>query len=149
MVEHVRKAIRAAAKTDLTGLATTGANVFTSRVAPLDATEMPGMFVMLRDERAEWDAVQGKIARIGNLVIEAWDEGGDGLEDKLDRIAAEVEAKIYSRSGALYAMLMNIDAPTTQIALPAGDDASRRIGIIRILFPVTYRTQELDPTTIV
>lgn len=149
MVEHVRKAIRAAAVTDLTGLATTGANVFTSRTAPLSSAEMPGMFVMLRDERAEWDVVQGKIARTGDLIVEAWAEGGNGLEDKLDRIAAEVEAKIYSRSGTLYVQLMNIDAPTTQLDLPAGDDVSRRIGIIRIRFPVTYRTQELDPTTIV
>lgn len=149
MVEHVRKAIRAAAKTDLTGLTTTGANVFTSRTSPLASTEMPGLYVMLRDEQADWDAGQGMIARTGNLVIEAWSEGGDGLEDKLDRIAAEVEAKIYSRSGTLYAQLMNIGPPATQIELPAGDDASRRIGIIRILFPVTYRTQELDPTQLV
>lgn len=148
MVEHVRKAIRAAAKTDLTGLVTTGANVFTSRTSPLASTEMPGMYVMLRDEISDWD-VAGTIARTGDLIVEAWAEGGDGLEDKLDRIAAEVEAKIYAAAGTLMALLMNIGPPTTQMELPAGDDASRRIGIIRMRFPVTYRTQELDPTTIV
>lgn len=149
MVKHVREAIRDAAVTDLTGLTTTGSRVFTSRVRPLDSGEMPGLFVMLRDERSDWDAVQGKIARTGSLVVEAWAEGGDGLEDKLDSIAAEVEAALYKASGALMAKLMNIDTPTTQIDLPAGDDSSRRAGILRILFPVTYRTQATDPTTIV
>lgn len=148
MVDHARKLVRVAAVTDLTGLTTTGANVFTSRVSPLTESEMPGMFVMLRDESADWDAI-GTIARTGQLVVEAWAVGGDGLEDKLDTIAAEVEAKIYARDGELAELLMNIGAPRTQIDLPAGDDSSRRHGIIRILFPVTYRTAETDPTTIV
>ena len=145
---HARQTVRAAAVTDLTGLTTTGSNVFTSRVSPLESTEMPGWYVMLRDENSDWDA-SGTFARTGDLVLEGWAEGGDGLEDKLDTMPAEAEAALYGSSGTLKAQLMNIDTPRTQIELPSGDDASRRIGKIRILIPVTYRTGETDPTTIV
>lgn len=147
--KHARQLVREAAVADLTGLATTGANVFTSRVSPLLETEMPGLYVMLRDERADFDGqALGMVARTGNLVIEAWAQGGDGLEDKLDTIAAEVETAIYGATPELAGLLMNIGAPTTQVDLPAGDENSRRTGIIRILFPVVYRTALTDPTTI-
>lgn len=144
---HARQLIREAAVTDLTGLTTTGANVFTSRLSPLEEREMPGMYVMLRDEEGDWDAA-GTIARSGQLIVEAWAQGGDGLEDKLDTIAAEVEATIYAASGALAALLQNIGTPRTQVDIPQAE-AARRTGVIRILFPVVYRTAEADPTTIV
>lgn len=148
MVDHVRQQVRDAAVTDLTGLTTTGANVFTSRVSPLGESEMPGMYVMLRDEDSDWDAM-GTIARTGKLVVEAWAQGGDGLEDKLDTISAEVEAALYASGSALKAKLMNWGTPTTQIDIPQGDDGARRTGIVRILIPVVYRTAEAAPTAIV
>lgn len=149
MAIHARQLVREAAVADLTGLTTTGANVFTSRVSPLLESEMPGMFVMLRDERADLEGqALGTVARTGNLVIEAWAQGGDGLEDLLDTIAAEVETAIYGDTPELGGLLMNIGAPTTQTDLPASDENSRRTGIIRILFPVVYRTALSDPTTI-
>lgn len=147
--KHARRQVREAAVADLTGLATTGSNVFTSRVSPLSESEMPGMYVMLRDERADIEGqALGKVARTGNLVIEAWAQGGEGLEDTLDGIAAEVETAIYGATPQLSGVLQNIGAPTTQVDLPASDDNSRRTGIIRILFPVVYRTALSDPTTI-
>lgn len=150
-MSHVRQQIREAAVADLTGLATTGDNVFTSRVTPLGSGEMPGMFVMLRDEQAglEGESI-GRMTRRGQLVIEAWAEGGDGLEDTLDTIAAEVEGAIYAADGELLGKLLNIEAPTTQIDLPDDDRGSkRRIGVVRILVPVTYRTAIEDPTCLI
>jgi hypothetical protein len=149
MVDHVRKAIRTAAKTALTGLTTTGVNVFTSRVSKLTEGEMPGWYVMLRDERGDDDGRLSAFERSGQLVIEGWAAGGDGLEDKLDTMAAEAETAIYTNA-ALMALLVNFGAPMTQIEMPQPDDeGALRIGKIRILFPVTYRTAITDPTTIV
>lgn len=149
MADHARQQIREAAVTDLGGLVTTGSNVFTARVAPLSAAEMPGLKVMLRDETAEWDAT-GTLARTGRLVIEGWAQGGDGLEDTLDTIAAEVEAAIYGAGGGALALLMNIGPPTTSIDLPEpAEGLARRTGVVRMLFPVVYRTAEDDPTDIV
>lgn len=150
MADHVRKAIRTAAVTDLTGLATTGSNVFTNRVSPLAESEMPGMYVMLRDERTSWNEAIGTIARTGNLVIEAWARGGDGLEDKLDTIAAEVEATLLDAASTLRGKIIDFEPPTTQLDLPEPEGGgTQRTGILRILFPVTYRTAIGDPTTIV
>lgn len=147
MVEHVRKAIRAAAVSDLTGLATTGANVFTSRLSPLEAVEMPGWYVMLRDETADEDTLS-TYARTGRLVIEGWALANDDIEDLLDRMAAEAEAAIYDPAGTLLPLLQNYGPPTTQLETPQPDvGVGEGIGKVRIMFPVTYRTAIADPTT--
>lgn len=148
MADHARQQVREAAVTDLTGLVTTGSNVFTARVAPLGEAQMPGLKVMLRDETADWDAT-GTLARTGRLVIEGWAQGGDGLEDTLDTIAAEVEAAIYGGT-ELLALLMNLGAPTTSIDLPeTAEGMARRTGVVRMMFPLIYRTAEGDATDIV
>lgn len=149
MADHVRKSIRHAAVADLTGLATTGTNVFTSRVSPLDRGEIPGWYVMLRDEDASEEETIGRFARVGQLVLEGWAIGGDGLEDKLDRMAAEAEAALFDVDSTLMALLINFGPPRTQIDMPGAEESAERIGKVRILIPVTYRTAIADPTTII
>ena len=149
MPDHVRKQVRAAAVSDLTGLATTGANVFNARVKPIREQDMPCLNVFLLDENSDWDA-QGTMVRTGDLVIEGRTQGGDDLFDLLDAIAAEVETAIYAETPELEGLLHNIGTPRTQIELQdTQQGADRRTGIIRILFPVQYRTGQKDPTTIV
>lgn len=144
MTNHIRRQVREAAVADLTGLPTTGANVFTSRVAPLTADEMPGIIVAIHGESSNWDAI-GTLARTGQLVVEGWLLGG---ENELDQVAAEVEAKLYGATPALNALLMNIGAPTTALELPEpGEGGARKLARIQMLFPVTYRTPQGDPTT--
>lgn len=149
--EHARQLVREAAVSDLADLPTTGTNVFTSRVSPLRPAEMPGLKVALREESSDFDTVgpSPKLQRTGRLLVEGWAQGGDGLEDKLDRMGAEVEAKIYAPGGALDPVLMNIGAVITSIDLPEPEEGNaRRTGVIRMLFPVVYRTATDDPTTI-
>lgn len=149
MPDHARKQIRAAAVSDLTGLSTTGANVFNARVKPIREQDMPCLNVFLLDENSDWDA-QGTMLRTGDLVIEGRTQGGDDLFDMLDVIAAEVETAIYAETPALSELLHNIGTPRTQIELQdTQQGADRRTGIIRILFPVQYRTSQSDPTTLV
>lgn len=150
MPDHIRKQVRDAAVADLTGLATTGANVFTARVASLTSAEMPGLVVMLRAETSQHDTMSPgpTIARDGRLVVEGRAQGGDGLEDTLDQIAVEVETQIYTTAEALDLLLMNIGTPTTEIELlEPSEGVAQRTGVIRMLFPVTYRTPLADPTT--
>lgn len=144
---HIRKQVRDAARADLLGLPTTGANVFSGRVSPIDKGEMPCLNTFILDENAEWDTVPN-IARTGRLVIEGRAQANDDLLDTLDQIAAEVEAKLYGATASLDLLLQNIDVPTTQIEIAEpSQGAARRTGIIRILVPVTYRTAITDPTT--
>lgn len=150
MPDHIRTQVRAAAVSDLTGLATTGANVFTDRVAPLTSAEMPGLLVMLRAETSQFDTMSPgpTMARDGRLVVEGRAQGGDGLEALLDQIAVEVETQIYTRGEALDLLLMDIGTPTTEISIPeTAEGVAVRTGVIRMLFPVTYRTAVADPTT--
>lgn len=149
MPDHARKQVRAAAVSDLTGLPITGGKVFNARVKPIREEDMPCLNVFLLDETSDWDA-QGTLVRTGDLVIEGRMQGGDTLFDTLDQIAAEVETAIYAETPALEGLLYNIGTPRTQIELQdTQQGAERRTGIIRILFPVQYRTGQKDPTTIV
>ncbi len=149
---HIRHQIREAARADLTGLPTTGPRVWTARVRRLVPAEMPGLIIRILDEDAAWDAM-GAIARNGRLLVEGYAPGNDGLEDVLDTIGLEVETAIYAAPPALGPLLMNIDPPATQIRIEepeAGADGramARRTGTIRMLFGVTYRTPEGDPST--
>lgn len=148
MPDHVRKQVRAAAVSDLTGLSTTGANVFNARVKPIREQDMPCLNVFLLDENSDWDA-QGTMVRTGDLVIEGRTQGGDDLFDLLDTIASEVETAIYAETPALAGLLHNVGTPRTQLELQdTQHGADRRTGIIRILFPVQYRTSQSDPTTL-
>jgi hypothetical protein len=149
MPDHARKQVRVAAVSDLTGLTTTGSNVFNARVKPIREQDMPCLNVFLLDENSEWDA-QGTLVRTGDLVIEGRAQGGDDLFDLLDTIATEVEAAIYAETPELQGLLHNIGTPRTQLELQdTQQGVDRRTGIIRILFPVQYRTVQTDPTTIV
>lgn len=149
MTDHVRKQVRDAVVADLEGMATFGDNVFTARVSPLTAAELPGWVVSLRDESADFDAV-GIIRRTGRVVIEGAAQGGDGLEDKLDAMAAAAEAALMDAGGALRGLVQVIGPPTTQIDIGDSDAGNgRRTGRIGIAFQVGYRTAEGDPTVVV
>ena len=45
MADHVRQQIRERIATTITGLSTTGSNVFQSRVYPLDVDSLPALLV--------------------------------------------------------------------------------------------------------
>ena len=108
---------------------------------------MPCLNLFVLDENSDWDAV-GTIARSGDLVVEGRAQGEDGLLDTLDDIAAQVETAIYGETPALAGLLQNIGTPRTQIEiLDSAQGVRRRTGIIRILFPATYRSVATDPTT--
>jgi hypothetical protein len=149
MADHIRKQVREAAKTALTGLATTGSNVFSGRISQLRDSEMPGLLVYLNFEDGQADA-SGTMRRDGQLRIEGVARGGDELIDLLDQIAAEVEVAIFGNA-ALAALLMAPppDPPNTRIAIdePA-EGAAKRTGSVVVAFPIRYRTLMSDPTTL-
>ena len=88
---HARAAIRQQAALLLTGLPTTGANVFTSRVYPFD--ELPALAVYTgEDARADGGRLDGKSEdRVCQLNIECRAKATTDIEDILDAMAGEVE----------------------------------------------------------
>ncbi|KRA44697.1 hypothetical protein [Devosia sp. Root635] len=148
MAAHIRTQVRKAAVVDFTGLTTTGGKVFTGRIAAIGKDDMPCLNILLLDEDSAWDSAPN-MARNGRLIVEGRLQAKpDELLDKLDQIAAEVEARAYDQSTTFNGLLQNIGTPTTQIDLPEPSEGNARpTGVIRILFPVTYRTAYTDPTT--
>lgn len=147
MPSHIRKQVRDAVKTALTGLATTGPNVWSGRVAPLTSSERPGLMIFLNIEDGASDAM-GTMQRNGRLRIEGLAEGNDELIDTLDQIALEVETAIPAAPGLLALLMAEPDPPNTTIVV---DDptagASRRTGSVIVEFPIQYRTTLGDPSS--
>lgn len=149
---HFRKEIRDQAKLILTGLATTGSNVWSGRVAPLNpATEMPGLVIVPGPESAEYGASVGgpTVERVLQLVVIGEAVGNDGLYDALDGISEEVEAALFADLHRnLDGLCMWLDPPQMQMTVSErGENAAERIGTIRMVFPVHYRTQKTHPDT--
>ena len=147
---HIRKQVREAAKMVFTGLSLGGepVKVFSGRVAPIGKDDMPCINMLLLDESSDWDAAPN-IARNGRLIAEGRVIGRkDDLLDDLDELAALIEARAYAADTTFDGLLQNIGTPTTQIDLPEPDQGNAQgVGVIRILFPVTYRTPFDNPTT--
>ena len=52
MANHVRQQIRERIGTTLTGLTTTGSNVFESRVYPLEDSKLPALIIYTKSEES-------------------------------------------------------------------------------------------------
>lgn len=101
MASHLRKQIRDAAKTALTGLATTGANVFASRVYPLQTSELPGLLIDTGDETIETGSLGGAnrhIERTLLLEVQAVLRADSGYDDTADQITKEVEQALAANN---------------------------------------------------
>jgi hypothetical protein len=57
MADHVRQQIRERIATTITGLTTTGSNVYQSRVYPLDSVSLPALLVYTLSEGSEVDTM--------------------------------------------------------------------------------------------
>jgi hypothetical protein len=92
MADHVRKQLRAAVATAVTGLPTTGARVYTARAYALDAdTETPGLLILTPSEGAEPGDIHGGIGRQITVTVTAVVKSTGAVQDTLDQIAKEVE----------------------------------------------------------
>lgn len=90
---HVRQQIRDAIVTALTGLATTGASVFRSRIYPIEAARLPGLCVYTMTEASEIETISRPrlSSRDLTVAVEAYVSGVSNYDNTLDTISAEVE----------------------------------------------------------
>lgn len=144
---HIRKQVRESAKSALTGLTTSGANVFSGRVAPLTSGEVPGILVFLNIEDGQPDAL-GTTRRDGVLRIEGVARGNDELIDTLDQMALEIETAIYGNAGLAALLMGPPDPPNSSIVIDDPvEGVSVRTGSVVIAFPIQYRTSLGDPSS--
>jgi len=142
---HARQQIREAVLAAVTGLATTGANVFVNKITPQEAESLPNLLVYTNGEQSEADAMGASrgLMRSLDVVIDATAEG-DGIDDVLDTIASEVETAIDT-DAALAALVKNITLASTAVSRD-GKGQTPMMGL-RMTFTATYRTRKGAPTT--
>ena len=143
---HIRKLIRDNIETTLTGLTTTGSNVFASRVYPIQTARMPGLCIYTSSETIEAQTIKPPRGLIRSLEVsvEAYVESAIA-DDVLDGIAAEVEAAMttdLTRGG---------NAKDTRLVSFEADfagEGERPVVVGRFIFEIVYSTQETDAETV-
>jgi len=146
MPDHIRKQIRDAAAVLVTGLTTTGANVFENRVHPVEDSKLPALLIYTEREDSEPDTMTSSgrsMARALDLVIEGVAEANTALDDTLDLITVEVETamaadKTFSNKAK--------DSWLTGTEIELSGKQSHPVGMVRLTYRVEYRTSQADPT---
>lgn len=134
---HVRKQIRERAATELTGLTTTGSNVFESRARLFQENELPGIRLHTRNEVSERETTDNQLFRKCELIIEAVAKNVADIEDILDTMAAEIETAIgQSNLNGLAIEAIELIATNTEIS----DEANQPVGTVAMIFTVQYMT---------
>ncbi len=145
-MSHVRKQIRDAVKTVLTGLTTTGTNVFSSRIHPFfsDGAELPGLCLYTSTEEVEnsEDDLSHIQTRSVLVVVEGYEVATGAIEDTLDTIAAEVETALMADQ-FLNKLSHGIDLVGTEIEITG--EAEKPVGVIVMIYRVYYLTDEGAP----
>lgn len=143
---HVRTQIRGAAATALTGLTTTGARVFKSRIRPADDDELPCLLVYCDDERDIEKTTAGNPGRLSRpleLIIKGLAKKTAALDDELDKIALEVEVAIAAN--VTLGGLVREGAWLRDIGVTMNEEMETPCGEIVMVFSATYSTNSNAP----
>ena len=136
-MSHARTQIRESCATRMMGLATTGSNVFQSRMYAPES--LPCLLVTTNDEEVSPGSIGNMQERVLQLVVRGFAKGGTTLDDTLDQIALEVETAMSSESRAV------LDT----VEIDYDDSLEKPVGSIALKYRVTYFTAENNPATII
>ena len=143
---HVRKLLRDSLTTAVTGLSTTGSNVYQSRVYPIAANKLPGLLVYSKEESVEYSTMG--IPRIQertvSFTVEMYVKGVSGYDNSLDQICVEIEEALYAdiTLGGNAANLMLRD-----FSAEFNGSGDQPVALATITVDVLYRVRENDPDT--
>jgi len=145
-MSHVRQQIRDDIVTTLTGLTTTGSNIFRSRIFPLEETNLPALCIYTKSETSEYDTIglPRSVNRILDVAVEAYVKGVSNYDNTLDTIAVEMEEAIAAdiTLGGLAK-----DAQITAFEADFAGDGEQPVAVGRFTVTVEYRTVENDVET--
>ena len=144
-MSHARQQIRDQLKTTLTGLVTTGSNVFDSRVYDHDVLPSLSIYT-LSEELGEESA--NKQLRMLSVVVEVRAKATTNLDNTLDTIGAEVESAIFaSGDTTLNGKCKDFDFEAVDIELSGDQD--QPVGLMSMRFVALYRVDKSDVTTLI
>jgi len=95
---HVRKLIRDNIETTLTGLATTGANVYQTRVYPIAEDRLPGLAIYTSSEATEYATLTPPRTQLRTLSVsvDVYAKAVTAYDDLLDAACVEIEEALYT-----------------------------------------------------
>ena len=144
MANHLRRQIRERAATTLTGLTTTGSNVFQSRVYPMESAGLPGLCIYTTDEAIEIQSMGGtrNVSRDLTLIVEGYATASANVDDTLDQIGKEIEVAM---SGDITLNDLAQDSYLSSVEITLSGDGSTGIGKITHSYTIVYQTAENAP----
>jgi hypothetical protein len=144
MANHVRQQIREYFGTTLTGLTTTGSNVYESRVYPLDNGKLPALLIYTKAE-VSMPIVIGtdrSMSRELSVVVEGYVKSTANFDDTIDTICKEVEEAIAA-DPTLGGLAKDTYIESTDIEFNA--EAEKPVGYVTMTFLTNYYVQETNP----
>tara|TARA_Y100001973_G_scaffold40011_1_gene59899 strand:+ start:5144 stop:5578 length:435 start_codon:yes stop_codon:yes gene_type:complete len=138
---HLRQQIRERVATTLTGLTTTGSNVFQSRVYPLENTKLPCLLIYTREESSEpLDMGPPRtIEKKLSLVVEGYVKANTNYDDTIDTITKEVETALYGDR-----LINNLakDSFLVSTDISFNGEGDNPLGIVVMTFEIPYHHTE-------
>ena len=141
---HLRQSIRERIATDVTGLSTTGSNVFQSRVYPVEDSSLPCLLVYTTSEESEVTEIASPrpMTRLLNVIVQGVVGTATNPDDTLDTISKEVEV-VLAGDVTINNLANNSFLSSTEIEYSA--EGAKPIGIVRLNYIVEYRNLDNAP----
>lgn len=144
MANHVRQQIREYFGTTLTGLTTTGNNVYESRVYTMQENALPALVIYTKSETSE-PLVIGTdrlMERALSVVVEAYCKAVSNFDDTIDTISKEVEQAIAADT-TLGGLAKDTYLESTEIEYTG--EGEQPVGYVTLTFLTNYYIQETNP----
>ena len=140
---HLRQSIRERIATDVTSLTTTGANVFQSRIFPVEESKLPCLLVYTTSEDSEVTEMASPrpMTRMLNVVVQGVVSAAQP-DDTLDLISKEVEVALAG-DVSINSLANNSFLSSTEIEFNA--DGAKPIGTVVLNYLVEYRNLDNNP----
>jgi hypothetical protein len=144
LANHVRRSIREAIATAVTGLPTTGSRVFQSRVYALERTDLPALLVSSVQERVVDQSIgyPRLYERVVTISVTAIAAATADLDDTLDQICKEVETALGTQGVALGGGKV---ATLQSTSLYLISETEKPVGQAVMSYDVFYMTAENAP----
>lgn len=148
MANHVRQQLREALAGVLTGLVTTGARVYQSRVRQVPEAQLPCLRIYTDGEDIEVVSLSNPAAQDRDIKIrvEAVAKAADNLDDTLDTICKEVEIAVANNptlSGKARHCFY------TGVEIEMQENGDRAAGVARMSFSASVQTMSTTPDILI
>jgi hypothetical protein len=144
VANHIRQQIREYFGTTLTGLTTTGSNVYESRVYPIENSKLPALIIYTKSETSEPIVIgtDRVMSRELSVVVEGYAKATSDFDDTIDTISKEVEQAIAA-DRTLDGKAKDTYLESTEIEF--NGEGEKPLGYVSLTFLTNYYVKEKNP----